>query len=68
MPPLLMARVAKNLYDRRRYRLQLFRALPALTVVTTAWIIGEFVGYLTGTAAPSLRASSHSVSPTVGAS
>jgi hypothetical protein len=67
MPPLLIARVAKNLFQRRRYRLQLFRTLPALTVVATAWIVGEFVGYLTGTAAPSLRTSAHSVSPTVGA-
>lgn len=48
MPPVLIARVGRNLFTRRRHRLQLVRALPALTLVTTVWMLGEFVGYLTG--------------------
>jgi hypothetical protein len=53
MPPVLIARVARNLMQRRRHRAQLLRALPALTIVTCTWMLGEAVGYITG--APSAR-------------
>jgi hypothetical protein len=56
MPPVLIARVAGNLFRRRRHRAQFFRTLPVLALVTSTWMLGEFVGYLTGRAAPSLRA------------
>lgn len=48
MPPVLIARVARNLFGRGRHRAQFFRALPALTLVTSTWMLGECVGYLTG--------------------
>jgi hypothetical protein len=56
MPPVLVARVAANLFGRSRHRLQFFRALPALVLVTSTWMLGECVGYLTGTAAHALPA------------
>jgi hypothetical protein len=55
MPPVLIARVARNLMQRRRHRAQLLRALPALTVVTCTWMLGECVGYLTGVPSAQLR-------------
>jgi hypothetical protein len=57
MPPLLVARVARNVLGRRRHVLAFVRALPALGLVSSVWIAGEMVGYLTGTPAPALRAS-----------
>lgn len=47
MPPLMIARVARNLFGRGRYRLPFVRALPALALINTVWILGECVGYLT---------------------
>jgi hypothetical protein len=55
MPPILVARVARNLFARRRHRAQLLRALPALLLVTSTWMMGEFVGYVTGAPAARLR-------------
>ena len=60
MPPLLVARVAGNLQRRGRHRGQLLRCLPALTMISAAWMAGEAVGYLTGTAGESLKPSAHS--------
>ena len=57
MPPILIARVARNLFGRRRHRGQFFRTLPMLALVTSTWMFGEFVGYLTGRSADSLRPS-----------
>lgn len=54
MPPLLVARVIGNLRSRARHQAQLIRCLPALTVVSTAWLVGEAVGYLTGRAGRTL--------------
>lgn len=56
MPPVLIARVARNLFGRGRHRVQFVRALPALTLVTATWMWGEFVGYLTGAPAAELTA------------
>ncbi|HSK18832.1 MAG TPA: glycosyltransferase [Longimicrobiales bacterium] len=55
MPPILVARVVRNLFARRRHRAQLLRALPALLLVTSTWMLGEFVGYVTGAPAARLR-------------
>jgi predicted dehydrogenase len=60
MPPLLVARVAGNLQRRGRHRGQLLRCLPALTMISAAWMAGEAVGYLTGSAGKKLKPSSSS--------
>ena len=57
MPPVLVMRVARNVRTRGRYGTQFVRALPALALVTTTWMLGESIGYLTGSAAASLRSS-----------
>jgi hypothetical protein len=48
MPPVLAARAARNLLDRRRYRGQIVRCAPALLFVASVWMFGEMLGYLTG--------------------
>ncbi len=64
MPPVLVARVARNLFSRRRHRLQFVRCLPVLLLVSSAWMLGEAAGYVTGRAhaklatSPALRGSS----------
>ena len=60
MPPLLVARVAGNLQRRGRHRGQLLRCLPSLTMISTAWMAGEAVGYLTGTAGKALKPAARS--------
>ena len=55
MPPVLVARVARNLLKRRRHGAQFIRALPALLLVTSTWMLGEFVGYVTGLPVTQLR-------------
>lgn len=47
MPPVLVARAARNLITRRRHRGQIARCLPGLLFVTSVWMFGEMVGYLT---------------------
>ncbi|MDP9177006.1 MAG: glycosyltransferase [Gemmatimonadota bacterium] len=47
MPPVLLMRVAQNLFRRGRHRGQFLRCLPQLVVVTSVWMGGEMVGYLT---------------------
>lgn len=54
MTPVLVWRVAQNLLRRRRYRGQLLRCLPHLTLVAATWMLGESIGYLTGRAGKSL--------------
>lgn len=54
MPPVLVLRVARNLVDRRRHLPQFVRALPHLLLVTGTWMLGEFVGYVSGAPAASL--------------
>jgi hypothetical protein len=55
MPPVLVMRVIGNLRRRGRHLDQLTRCLPSLAVIATAWMAGEAVGYLTGTAGRELR-------------
>ncbi|MEO7041277.1 MAG: glycosyltransferase [Gemmatimonadaceae bacterium] len=54
LPPLLVARVANNVFRRRRYFGPLVRATVPLIVVASAWALGELVGYVTGSAGASL--------------
>jgi predicted dehydrogenase len=55
MSPLLVLRVARTLFSRKRHRLEFVRSLPYLILISTAWMMGEAVGYLTGTAGENLR-------------
>ncbi len=55
MPPLLVGRVIGNLRRRGRHQDQLLRCLPSLALISTAWMAGEALGYLTGTAGRALR-------------
>jgi Glycosyl transferase family 2 len=48
MPPILAHRAAGNLRARDRHREQIGRCTPALLFVTSMWMLGEMVGYLTG--------------------
>jgi len=52
---LLVARVVGNLQRRGRHRDQLLRCLPSLAMISAAWMAGEAVGYLTGTAGSALK-------------
>ncbi len=65
MPPLLVARVVGNLRRRGRHTDQLLRCLPALTMISAAWMAGEAVGYLTGTAGKALKPAAHGPKPAV---
>ena len=47
MPPVLVLRVAGTLLQRRKHRAQFLRSLPHLVLVTSAWMAGEMMGYLT---------------------
>jgi hypothetical protein len=48
MPPVLALRAAGNLRQRRRHTEQIARCMPALLFVASVWMLGEMVGYLTG--------------------
>jgi len=48
MPPILAHRAAGNLRQRNRHREQIVRCAPALLFVSSVWMLGEMVGYLTG--------------------
>jgi len=65
MPPLLVARVIGNLRRRGRHKDQLLRCLPALTMISAAWMAGEAVGYFTGTAGKTLKPATHPAAPLV---
>lgn len=56
MPPVLTARVGHNLFGRGRYRARFVYCIPALLFVTSAWMLGEAVGYLTGKPSRTLAA------------
>lgn len=47
LPALLTARVAAHALSKRRHGVALLRAAPWLVVLSTAWAVGEFLGYLT---------------------
>jgi hypothetical protein len=55
MAPVLVARVVGNLQRRGRHKDQLLRCLPSLTMISAAWMAGEAVGYLTGSAGNALK-------------
>jgi predicted dehydrogenase len=59
MPPLLVGRVVGTLRRRGRHQNQLLRAMPSLVMISTAWMVGEAMGYLTGTAGRALRPTEH---------
>ena len=63
MPPVLVARVVGNLQRRGRHRGQLLRCLPSLAMISTAWMVGEAVGYLTGTAGNALKPATRRPTP-----
>lgn len=54
MPPLLLYRVARTILAKKRHRLQFLQSLPALTLVSITWMVGEAVGYLTASAGAEL--------------
>lgn len=60
MPPILAGRAAHNLRARRRHQGQIMRCAPALVFVASVWMLGEMIGYLTG----SPRSSRPPASPT----
>ena len=47
LPALLVARVAKNVFDKRRHVGAFLRALPAIVLMAVIWSLGEFIGYIT---------------------
>jgi predicted dehydrogenase len=65
MPPLLVARVVGNLKRRGRHRDQLLRCLPSLAMISAAWMAGEAVGYLTGSAGKALKPAAHRPTPVI---
>ena len=48
LPPILVARVARNVLRKRRHLREFAQALPAMCLLTGVWAWGECVGYLTG--------------------
>ena len=48
LPPLLIGRIARHLFRRRRHRLIFLKTLPLLALFTLSWTAGECIGYLTG--------------------
>jgi hypothetical protein len=48
LPPVLVARVTRNVLNRRRHLAWYLKSLPLVVLFTTTWSIGELVGYLSG--------------------
>ena len=48
LPPLLMVRIVRRVWSKRRHRRELLRSLPYLAMFTVVWSVGELVGYLFG--------------------
>jgi hypothetical protein len=54
LPALLTIRIAKNVSGKKRYQSEFVGCLPLVILLNTLWSFGEFVGYLTARADPSL--------------
>lgn len=48
LPPLILWRLGKRLFGRRRHRAIYLRALPLLALFTLSWSVGEMIGYVLG--------------------
>ena len=48
VPAVLVARIVRRVWSRRHERLRLLTALPALSVLSCAWALGETIGALAG--------------------
>lgn len=48
LPPILVARIMRNVWRRPQYRGDLLRALPLVVFFSVVWALGESVGYLAG--------------------
>jgi glycosyltransferase involved in cell wall biosynthesis len=48
LPPVILWRLARRLFGRRRHRLIFLRALPLLALFTLSWSLGELIGYVLG--------------------
>jgi Glycosyl transferase family 2 len=48
LPLLLTARIARNVFSKKRYRGAFFRSLPWIIVLNIVWSVGELLGSLTG--------------------
>jgi glycosyltransferase involved in cell wall biosynthesis len=55
LPVILLGRVAKNVFGKRRAIGRFVQAVPMLVLLALMWTWGEFLGYLTGRAATELR-------------
>jgi glycosyltransferase involved in cell wall biosynthesis len=54
LPPLMVMRIARHVFQKRQCVLEFFRAFPATILLNAIWAWGEFVGYLTGRPGTSL--------------
>jgi len=48
LPPLLLARIVRTTWGKKRHRRELLRSLPLLLLFTSAWGVGEIIGYWRG--------------------
>lgn len=48
LPPLILSRIGRCLFERRRHRLIFALTLPLLSAFALSWTAGEFLGYLAG--------------------
>ena len=48
LPAVLLYRIAKKVWTKDRFKMQLISALPTLAVFVVIWSFGEMVGYLAG--------------------
>jgi hypothetical protein len=48
LSPMLLGRISRNGWSRKRFRYQLVRSLPLLALFTVVWAWGVVVGYLLG--------------------
>ncbi|NIV10089.1 MAG: glycosyltransferase [Aliifodinibius sp.] len=55
LPGLILARVAKNVFLKRRAIGTFFTSIPAILFLGIAWAWGEFIGYLSGRPATTLK-------------